>query len=394
MVAKWWSRPSGLSETYDLIVVGAGPAGLATGLSASRLGLRTLILERTEWPNRPRVGEHLAPTARPLLRRLGLTLPSSSLDCPGVLALWETPEPRYSDYLFGVHGQGVHLVREDFDQALLAVALEAGCSVKFEQSVRRLRPAGGVTVVVTDKAEYRGRFLVDASGRSARFCDKRLCHDSLVGVVAQVQRVGQQSEHLLLEAGEKGWWYVAPQDRDRALAVWMTDADLLRQGGRTPHQEWTQQWQRSKLVRERVCQDAAGVKVVDARTSRAGRSVGPGRLGVGDAAISFDPLSSQGIEKGIRHGIQAARAIHDALAGHPQALVQYSAELEREFQRYLVSRQRFYSQVTRFSHSTFWSRRQSEQSAEGESDWWSQIEAMGEEYLRRLPSGEMNRPEC
>lgn len=33
-------------ETYDLIIVGAGPAGLSTGIEAKRAGLRYLVLER------------------------------------------------------------------------------------------------------------------------------------------------------------------------------------------------------------------------------------------------------------------------------------------------------------------------------------------------------------
>jgi thioredoxin reductase (NADPH) len=32
-------------DIYDLIIIGAGPAGLAAGLYASRFGLKTLILE-------------------------------------------------------------------------------------------------------------------------------------------------------------------------------------------------------------------------------------------------------------------------------------------------------------------------------------------------------------
>ena len=43
-------------ESYDLIVVGAGPAGLAAAISASRLGLKTLLLD-----DKPKVGGNAGP---------------------------------------------------------------------------------------------------------------------------------------------------------------------------------------------------------------------------------------------------------------------------------------------------------------------------------------------
>ncbi|MEM2538096.1 MAG: FAD-binding protein, partial [Candidatus Methanomethylicia archaeon] len=36
-----------MNEIYDLIIIGAGPAGLSAAIQASKIGLNTLVVEKT-----------------------------------------------------------------------------------------------------------------------------------------------------------------------------------------------------------------------------------------------------------------------------------------------------------------------------------------------------------
>ena len=80
-------------------------------------------------------------------------------------------------------------------------------------------------------------------------------------------------------------------------------------------------------------------------------------LAVGDAATTFDPLSSLGILKGLRSGILASYAIGDYFNGSPSSLEKYEAILAREFEEYLTTRSDYYRREQRWENLPFWRRR-------------------------------------
>ncbi|HEX2980603.1 MAG TPA: NAD(P)/FAD-dependent oxidoreductase [Anaerolineaceae bacterium] len=56
----------------DVLVIGGGPAGLASGICAANLGLRTVIVERQAYPVDKACGEGIMPTGVELLKSLGV----------------------------------------------------------------------------------------------------------------------------------------------------------------------------------------------------------------------------------------------------------------------------------------------------------------------------------
>jgi flavin-dependent dehydrogenase len=80
-------------------------------------------------------------------------------------------------------------------------------------------------------------------------------------------------------------------------------------------------------------------------------------LAVGDAALSFDPLSSQGICNALYTGIRAGMCISSALKGDQHAIMSYADHLAAIYQAYLKNRWIFYSYETRWVNHLFWERR-------------------------------------
>ena len=95
---------------------------------------------------------------------------------------------------------------------------------------------------------------------------------------------------------------------------------------------------------------AVNVGAYPSGTAYRERIAGEGWLAVGDAAVCFDPLSSQGLVTGI---VMAARAATMLDSGLGEWAADYRAVLDE----HLGLRDEYLSAETRWPDSVFWSRR-------------------------------------
>ena len=213
----------------------------------------------------------------------------------------------------------------------------------------------------------QARFLVDATGRAALAARRqgatRLRSDRLTGVIGLFEASQpEQTYRTLVEASADGWWYSAWLPHSQLVLAFMTDADLLPQGHTPLLAYWLEQIQKTVHTRLRT----TGVAVerplrplqwITAASEVLDRSGGTGWLAIGDAALSFDPLSSQGIYKALQSGLAAAATIEAVLQGQQAAVLDWSVRNRHQFDRYLRTRQAYYSLERRWPDSVFWRRR-------------------------------------
>ncbi|MGA5443470.1 NAD(P)/FAD-dependent oxidoreductase [Streptomyces griseoincarnatus] len=139
----------------DLLVVGGGPAGLATALHAARAGLDTVVAEPRPAPVDKACGEGLMPGAVRALAALGLHAPGHPL--AGIRYVQgpcrvEAPFRR---------GPGLGVRRTDLHSVLHRAVLDAGVPVLPLRVDDVRQDADGVTV---PGAGLRARWLVAADG--------------------------------------------------------------------------------------------------------------------------------------------------------------------------------------------------------------------------------------
>jgi flavin-dependent dehydrogenase len=145
----------------------------------------------------------------------------------------------------------------------------------------------------------------------------------------------------------------------RAVATWMSDADLLRDRGLDAAGRWMEHLRQSSLTAARFALGDPENRpaIFAARSQRLRPATGPGWLAAGDAASTFDPLSSQGILKALRSGKLASFVAIDCLQGLSAGQERYARILKAEYQQYQSAKTWFYRLEQRWPASPFWQRR-------------------------------------
>lgn len=176
----------------DVLIVGAGPAGLACALCLSEYGVKNLLVERYRWlAHTPRAHITNQRTVE-ILRDLRLEdeviakatpqeLMGNQVFCASLageelarLRAWGTHPSRRAEYDLASPSRMCDLPQTLLEPLLLEAAAARGTEVRFKSEYRSLEQDDeGVTALVTDRAsgetqEIRAKYLVGADGSRSR----------------------------------------------------------------------------------------------------------------------------------------------------------------------------------------------------------------------------------
>lgn len=356
----------------DAIVLGAGPAGSAAALELARAGLSVALLERTRFENR-RVGEVLAPDVLRPLQQLGVWprfMRDGHLPAQGILSSWGDGTPLCRDFLCHPFGSGWTVDRRRFDASLAEAAAEAGARVFLGTTARhevRAGAGGRWQIETTSDDGHAGRvfsapYVVHATGRArALRCGVRTRLDRLIASVVLLKRRTPHPDsdsRVFVEACPDGWWYSAHLPDDTVVVAFLTDADLLprSRAGAAAHMArrladtsltkwWLQSWEPEPPI-YRVAAHSCWSPIDDDQ-----------RIAAGDALMSTDPLSGDGVVSALDSGRLAAAAILERARGDHAALRRCLATVRERFLTYRSRHGERYRLEQRWPSSPFWARR-------------------------------------
>jgi flavin-dependent dehydrogenase len=358
-----------LSRTFDTVIFGGGVAGLAAAITLNRRGQRVAVIERET--ARPVLGESLSAMANPLLAELGVWdrfLGDGHVHCHAVKSAWGDSNIAIYDFLNTPHGHAWRIDRAIFEQRLSEAATGLGMPrIAWQRPMTVHRVQGAWHLDLRGNRTVSASFLVDATGRAAalaRRCGaQRLALDRQVAVVGLFPPSAAPADpSLLVEAAPDGWWYSATLPDGRLAAVLLTDLDLHPPSTFRNGREWMRMLAQTRHIRARIAGGACRLdvrpQVVAAGSGRLDRAAGDGWLTVGDAAMTYDPLSGHGLVAALASARDAAAAIDAYAGGDTEALAAYDARVSEAFVMYSARRRASYASELRWQAAPYWRRRQ------------------------------------
>lgn len=370
------------SANYDVVVLGAGPAGLATARALTmNTHLSVLVVDAGDL-NHERVGESVPSGILVPLEQLGLdkVFRTAGHQCYSDHAsIWGQPVVEYNNTNYSTMHSGWRLNRPLFDAMLVDAVMASGATIAWRTRFLDVcKPSAQISgynlkLIGEHKTAYwvSAKWVVDATGAKARFANEigvgREVDDQLFALARfySVQS-GELTQQTLLESCEHGWWYAAVLPDQRVMAMLVTELDHIRRVRCEKH--WLMQLEDTKLIGPYLAQLTLSdnhLQTVPIYSSILDTVQGEDWIAVGDAASSFDPIAAQGLYKAMINGVMAGRLISYQLAGAQEigALLgeSYEQEVIAGYQDYYQSRHELYQLEQRWSDMTFWQHRHTNQ---------------------------------
>ena len=305
---------------YDVIIVGAGPAGSATARHLAEAGVSTLLLDKSNFPRDKVCGDCLSPRAQHYLARLGVLEPVAAEAHAARRIRFRAPGGAEASAAITAGGRlperTLVLPRRRFDHLLQRHALAAGADFRVGHA-RALMPTGGV--LLGDTA-LPARLVIIATGAALSLIKHTpLAPRSAVHTVAArtylrgLQPHGPDLRILLDRLPLPGYAWLFPTGADSAnLGCWYAGTEPLSAPALLRELLTEHPTLAALTAAARGSDRIAGYPIrCDFLTAP---KVAAGVLAVGEAAGLVNPFTGEGIDYALESAELAAAAARAALS--------------------------------------------------------------------------------
>jgi flavin-dependent dehydrogenase len=330
-------------STYDLAVVGAGPAGCATAITAVAAGAKVLLLERGRFPRHKVCGEFVSAESLDLLQQLlcdeDINLISQATMIPRSRIFVDDAEIPAE-----INPPAASITRFDLDAALWHSCVAHGVDAREECAVRSIAGVGPFQIK-TDGLAFEAKALVNATGRWSNLAPPRAAADQRwIGIKAHFSepRPPASVDLYFFSGGYCGVQPISSESGSGAVnACAMVSAkvatnlsDVLRL--HPALYERSRKWQpmfQPVTTSPLIFHDPEPVHEC--------------MLQAGDSATFVDPFIGDGISLALRSGVLAAQCLAPFFSGNA-TLAHATGEYRRRYRKRLSHVFRASSMLRRF----------------------------------------------
>ena len=331
-------------KTYDIIVIGGGPAGSTVAALTAQHGYRVLLLERETEPSF-KIGESLIPATYWTFKRLGVLEKLRKSHFPQKFSVQfysrsgKASKPFYF-FETNPHESAVtwQVLRSEFDQGLLENAAEKGVEVLRGARVREVLFEEDTAVGVVARNSAKGEkktihstVIVDSTGQSSligRQLDMNATEPNLKMASLYTHFEGAYRDEgidegatLIMHTETKdSWFWAIPLPYNRTSIGVVGELGYLLQNRRDANGKldaqriFDEELSKCQALKKRLAgaKQLFPIKTTKDFSYRANRIAGNGWVLVGDAFGFLDPVYSTGLFLALKSGEMAADTIVEA----------------------------------------------------------------------------------
>ncbi|MCI0454872.1 MAG: geranylgeranyl reductase family protein [Candidatus Dadabacteria bacterium] len=317
------------NKIYDVIIVGAGPAGGMCAYELSKRSLSVLILEKEKLPR--------------------YKVCAGGLTTKAVEIISEDFQDLTENYTYNIHLTLNHkwgfskitpfpivtmVMRDMFDLFLVQKSVEKGSYLIDQTKVSEINELADYTVAKTDRGNFVSKVIVGGDGvnsivaRSLGLRNKRRLGIAIEGEIFPNNLSADISSyngslHLDFNVIPKGYGWIFPKRNHLSVGVFTTLPKI-----KDIKEYFSLYLERKSLSNNYTCSSLIGHQIpLGGSYEKLNTKRG---LLIGDAAGLADPITGEGIYYGLRSGQIAAEAIYRSLTADSLSLNKYSSEVASE----------------------------------------------------------------
>jgi flavin-dependent dehydrogenase len=323
---------------YDVLIIGAGPAGSTAAALLAEKGRRVLVLEKEKFP-RYHIGESLMPFCWFSLHRLGVLDEMDRIAYTRKYSVqFVTPDGRQSQpFYFFQHYDHPSAVtwqveRAQFDVMLLENARQKGAEVREQTPVTRVLKDDSGTVIGVEamgadgkKFEVFAPITIDCSGREQvatardgwRVKDPQLNKLAIWTYYRGAKRdpgIDEGNTTVAYVQGRGWFWYIPLKDDIVSVGI-VAEKDYLFSESKDPAAIMAREIGRNVWIADHLSigEQFGEYWVTSEFSYRSKYCAADGLVLAGDAFAFLDPVFSSGVFLALKSGELAADAVDAAL---------------------------------------------------------------------------------